>query len=76
MGLGNIFNRRADFYDTYVKSSRRQELHVSNVIQKVVFDVNENGIGAVPPPKSKFIIFLCNIMKGIITINILFIDII
>lgn len=50
--MGNIFNRRADFYDTYVRLDRRQELHVSNVIQKVVFDVNENGLGTVSPPKS------------------------
>lgn len=62
MGMENIFSNEANFDDAYVKANRRQELHVSNVIQKVSIDVNEYGIGTVPPPKG---IFRCSVKMNL-----------
>lgn len=53
MGMANLFGDAANFSNAFVKSSANQTLHLSNVIQKVVIDVNEFGIGHAVPSKGR-----------------------
>lgn len=52
MGMANLFGNKANFNNTFVRSNANQTLHVSAVIQKVVIDVNEFGVGHAALSKS------------------------
>ena len=71
LGLGEIYDRSAANFSGMITS--KEPLHVSKVIQKVFFQVNEDGSDAPPTPGEflfiKYVVFFVYIRLSVVGVD-------